>query len=169
MKGKIMANCCFFEFEISFLKKSDKEAVFHYLETRRNISKKKNEGLFVGSSTRYFFDSEIYDNSDTSLIISGYVKWSISDNEMLDIYRYINNICTINKFTLLYQEMSCLVYGEFSYNRNNVKDIITNKYLTEYYIANKIQENDELEFGDIYSLKCDLIDNGEVNLIKIKS
>ena len=165
-----MANNCFFEFTIEFKNSEDKEFVFEHLSELKRKAKENNEGMYLGSEERYLFDCDIYDNTNESVLIFGWVKWCFNDKDIVNIYKQIDKLCSIKKFNLLYQELSCLIYGEYSFDKSIDATCIKSKILTEKFLSNKFINHEYDNYDDdIHYLQNDLYQYGNLYLVELKN
>ena len=94
----------------------------------RHKLKKANErgqGLYLGSTARPFFDLSLQRHDD-SLLLEGWVKWCIEQDEMSALARYLESIAPVSCITLSYEEVGNFLYGRYTY-RNGV---LTDTFLT---------------------------------------
>ena len=144
-----MANCCFVDFEIEFTSKENKETFFKLMENRISECKRKDVGVYFGSESKYLFDVECSDVSDLVVGIHCWVKWSITNEQMVDMLNYIISMATVKSFIVKYQELGNLVYGKYVFENNILKD---------YYL----DAADILQFnGDVDAF----LDNSELDAI----
>jgi hypothetical protein len=154
-----MANCCFVDFEIEFTSKENKETFFKFTENKISECKRNDVGVYFGSESKYLFDVECSDVSDLVVDINCWVKWSITNEQMVDILNYIISIGTVKSFIVKYQELGNLVYGKYVFENNILKD---------YYLEDKdiLQFNGEEDIQEHISELDAILDNRTPTIVK---
>lgn len=105
-----MANCCVIDLFIEYNNEEDAQAFINYIKQEKAQAKKENrDGIYMGCD-RYFFDV-CEDNVGEEVSVSGWVKWALNDE---DIVNWVNHIKAISPFHILrayYQEPGFSLYG----------------------------------------------------------
>lgn len=115
-----MANCCFCDFIIKFETETEKESFLKDFEADINKANKEGVGVFFGNDNCYLFDSEIFDNDTTTVLISCWVKWCVKDEYMIDFIKYIKNnhnkTYNVQSFKISYEELLNDILGTYEYD-----------------------------------------------------
>ena len=77
-------------------------------------------GAFFGSS-RYLFEGHT-EQTGTEVVIGGWVKWGYRDYEFADMFGWLRTKVTVKRFNMRYEEWGCLLYGEFDFNGETMKN-----------------------------------------------
>ena len=148
-----MANNCYIQIDIQLNNIFDKDRVFDYFHKIFHNAHLKDEGAYIGSESRYLFDAEINDVDDCEIEIVGWVKWGIQDNEMISFFKYLNEICFIQKLSVSLLEIGNGVCEKYTYDCNN-EDIIIHDVLSYETMNDIVQYNNE-DFDTIYQTSFD--------------
>lgn len=110
-----------------------------------SAARKKNEGMFIGSTARYLFDSEVHRDRKT-LFVAGWVKWGFSNDEVKEFLTWLKKQSVISTMHIDYEEPGNLAYGEYDFDGKTLK----HHYLPEsaYPDAEKFEdEEDDQKFA----------------------
>jgi len=109
-----MANICVLEIELSFVDSDDAKAFEEFFETELKKANENKQGIYIGSE-RYLFESEIDAVIGNKLLINGWVKWALSQEEAVKFIAFINECRELVEAVIYYEETSDCIYGKFVY------------------------------------------------------
>ena len=75
-----MANICTLEIELDFANEEDAKAFEEFFEAELKKANDNKEGVYIGSD-RYLFDAALSAVVKTKVLITGNVKWALSQDE----------------------------------------------------------------------------------------
>jgi hypothetical protein len=140
-----MANNCLIDVNIKLNNSSDKKTLFDILDKDFCKANKNHEGCYVGSDEKYLFDAEAYDNTDKEVVIVAWVKWGMTDNEMVSFFKYLNRICFIQELTVKLYESGNGVCEEYKYHyekENELKHKVLDCTTVLNYVAEEIAKDE---------------------------
>jgi hypothetical protein len=139
-----MANCCTVDIDIIVNNKHDQNTLFEYLDKVFSEANHNNNGAYIGSEERYLFDAEAYDHTENSVKIIGWVKWGISNNEMVSFFKYLNEICFLQEVIVKEFEGGNGVCDKYVYHHES-ENVIKHYTLNKDFIFNAVAKEEENE------------------------
>ena len=109
-----MANICFVSLKIECRSKRAALKVNAVLTQLKEAADQLRKGFYVGSD-RYIFDAAFYVYVK-EVSIAYWVKWGYSDEEIIALIKFLNEITPIKSLRLRYEEGGSLEYGEYIYS-----------------------------------------------------
>ena len=109
-----MANICFVSLKIEFRSKRAALKVNAALTQLKEAADQQRKGFYAGSD-RYIFDAAFY-VYEKEVSMAYWVKWGYSDEEVIALIKFLNEISPIKSLQLHYEEGGCLLYGEYIYS-----------------------------------------------------
>lgn len=109
-----MANNCTVTMNIVLSNNKEQLKLFNYLDKIVYESNRKDIGCQIGDRT-YLFDGEVFDHTENEIMVVGWVKYGIRDDEFVSIFKKLNQICFIQKFTVKLFESGNGVCEEYKY------------------------------------------------------
>ncbi len=109
-----MANICVLEIELSFADSEDAKAFAESFEAELKKANENQKGVYIGSE-RYLFEAEIDAPVDNKLLINGWVKWALSQEEAVKFITFVNGFRELVEAVIYYEETSNWIYGKFVY------------------------------------------------------
>ena len=140
-----MANNCLIDVNIKLNNNADQKTLFDILDKDFCQANKNDEGCYVGSDEKYLFDAEAYDHTDKEVVIVAWVKWGMSDNEMVSFFKYLNRICFIKELTVKLYESGNGVCEEYKYHyekENELKHKVLDCTTVLNYVAEEIAKDE---------------------------
>ena len=140
-----MANNCLIDVNIKLNNNADQKTLFDILDKDFCKANKNDEGCYVGSDKKYLFDAEAYDHTDKEVVIVAWVKWRMSDNEMISFFKYLNRICFIQELTVKLYESGNGVCEEYKYHyekENELKHKVLDCTTVLNYVAEEIAKDE---------------------------
>lgn len=109
-----MANICFVSLKIECRSKRATLKVNAALTQLKEAADQQRKGFYAGSD-RYIFDAAFYVyEKEVSMVY--WVKWGYSDEEIIALIKFLNEITPIKSLQLHYEEGGSLEYGEYIYS-----------------------------------------------------
>ena len=115
-----MANICSFGLHMEFRYKKDCTAFRKAFQKKIDAAEKRNEGVKIASN-KWLFDAYICDEGDKDLFVHGSVRWCLEQESMAEFHKYLKKMKVV-EYTCCYEETSCCVYGEYSYDGTELWD-----------------------------------------------
>ena len=109
-----MANICFVSLKIECRSKRAALKVNAVLTQLKEAADQQRKGFYAGSD-RYIFDAAFY-VYEKEVSMAYWVKWGYSDEEVIALIKFLNEISPIKSLQLHYEEGGCLLYGEYIYS-----------------------------------------------------
>ena len=109
-----MANICFVSLKIECRSKRAALKVNAVLTQLKEAADQQRKGFYAGSD-RYIFDAAFY-VYDKVVSMAYWVKWGYSDEEVIALIKFLNEISPIKSLQLHYEEGGSLEYGEYIYS-----------------------------------------------------
>ena len=116
-----MANICVLEIELGFVDSDDAEAFEEFFEAELKEANENNKGVYLGSD-RYLFDADLSAIVEEKVLINGWVKWALSQDEAVKFIGYVNKCRELKEAVIYYEECGNLIYGKFIYKDFVLKD-----------------------------------------------
>jgi len=132
-----MANICVLEIELSFVDSEDAKAFAESLEAELRKANKNKQGVYIGSE-RYLFEAEIDAPVNNKLLINGWVKWALSQEEAVKFIDFINGFRELVEAVIYYEETGECIYGKFIY-----KDCVLVENQTSALFGNTMSNNSD--------------------------
>ena len=109
-----MANICFVSLKIECRSKRAALKVNVVLTQLKEAADQQRKGIYAGSD-RYIFDAAFY-VYEKEVSMAYWVKWGYSDEEIIALIKFLNEISPIKSLQLHYEEGGSLEYGEYIYS-----------------------------------------------------
>ena len=109
-----MANICFVSLKIECRSKRAALKVNAVLTQLKEAADQQRKGFYAGSD-RYIFDAAFY-VYEKEVSMAYWVKWGYSDEEIIALIKFLNEISPIKSLQLHYEEGGSLEYGEYIYS-----------------------------------------------------
>ena len=109
-----MANICFVSLKIECRSKMAALKVNAVLTQLKEAADQQRKGFYAGSD-RYIFDAAFY-VYEKDVSMAYWVKWGYSDEEVIALIKFLNEISPIKSLQLHYEEGGSLEYGEYIYS-----------------------------------------------------
>ena len=109
-----MANICFVSLKIECRSKRATLKVNAVLTQLKEAADQQHKGFYAGSD-RYIFDAAFY-VYEKEVSMAYWVKWGYSDEEVIAMIKFLNEITPIKSLQLHYEEGGSLEYGEYIYS-----------------------------------------------------
>ena len=109
-----MANICFVSLKIECRSKRAALKVNAVLTQLKEAADQQRKGFYAGSD-RYIFDAAFY-VYEKEVSMAYWVKWGYSDEEVIALIKFLNEITPIKSLRLHYEEGGSLEYGEYIYS-----------------------------------------------------
>ena len=109
-----MANICFVSLKIECRSKRAALKVNAVLTQLKEAADQQRKGFYAGSD-RYIFDAAFY-VYEKEVSMAYCVKWGYSDEEVIALIKFLNEITPIKSLLLHYEEGGSLEYGEYIYS-----------------------------------------------------
>ena len=109
-----MANICFVSLKIECRSKRAALKVNAVLTQLKEADDQQRKGFYAGSD-RYIFDAAFY-VYEKEVSMAYWVKWGYSDEEVIALIKFLNEISPIKSLQLHYEEGGSLEYGEYIYS-----------------------------------------------------
>ena len=109
-----MANICFVSLKIECRSKRAAIKANAALTQLKEAADQQRNGFYAGSD-RYIFDAAFY-VSEKEVSMAYWVKWGYSDEEVIALIKFLNEITPIKSLLLHYEEGGSLEYGEYIYS-----------------------------------------------------
>ena len=109
-----MANICFVSLKIECRSKRVALKVNAALTQLKEVADQQRKGFYAGSD-RYIFDAAFY-VYEKEVSMAYWVKWGYSDEEVIALIKFLNEITPIKSLQLHYEEGGSLEYGEYIYS-----------------------------------------------------
>ena len=109
-----MANICFVSLKIECRNKRAALKVNAVLTQLKEAADQQRKGFYAGSD-RYIFDAAFY-VYEKDVSMAYWVKWGYSDEEVIALIKFLNEISPIKSLQLHYEEGGSLEYGEYIYS-----------------------------------------------------
>ena len=143
-----MANCCFVTFVIDFGSKEDAAQCHKWLEAKQEADASKNHCFELGTDSKfYILDDYVGDLSEDSLEISGWVRWAIDGDAMIEAVTQLVHHYDIKHLSCHYNECGCEIYGHWEYDQSDhllIDWAVQPDYIRKYYEDHKEDfEHDE--------------------------
>lgn len=143
-----MANCCFCDFTIEFDTEAEKESFINDFQEEISKANKEFVGVFFGCDKRYLFDAEVFDGTTTSVHISCWVKWCITDEDMMAFIEYIKNNhnknYNVKSISVSYEELASDLIGRYKYDGEKlIENFLSQEQFDKIYNESKGFEDDD--------------------------
>lgn len=148
-----MANNCLIDVNIKLNNNSDQQTLFDILDKDFCKANKNDEGCYVGSDDKYLFDAEAFDHTDNEVVIVAWVKWGMTDNEMVSFFKYLNRICFIQELTVKLYESGNGVCEEYKYHyekENELKHKVLDCTTVLNYVAEEIAKGEHSAMNNCF-------------------
>ena len=109
-----MANICFVSLKIECRSNRAAFKVNAVLTQLKEAADQQRKGFYAGSD-RYIFDAAFY-VYEKEVSMAYWVKWGYSDEEVIALIKFLNEISPIKALQLHYEEGGSLEYGEYIYS-----------------------------------------------------
>ena len=109
-----MANICFVSLKVECRSNRAALKVNAVLTQLKEAADQQRKGFYAGSD-RYIFDAAFY-VYEKEVSMAYWVKWGYSDEEVLALIKFLNEISPIKSLQLHYEEGGSLEYGEYIYS-----------------------------------------------------
>ena len=109
-----MANICFVSLKIECRSNRAALKVNAVLTQLKEAADQQRKGFYAGSD-RYIFDAAFY-VYEKEVSMAYWVKWGYSDEEVIALIKFLNEITPIKSLQLHYEEGGSLEYGEYIYS-----------------------------------------------------
>ena len=109
-----MANICFVSLKIECRSKRAALKVNAVLTQLKEAADQQRKGFYAGSD-RYIFDAAFY-VYEKEVSMAYWVKWGYSDEKVIALIKFLNEISPIKSLQLHYEEGGSLEYGEYIYS-----------------------------------------------------
>ena len=109
-----MANICFVSLKIECRSKRAALKVNAALTQLKEAADQQRKGFYAGSD-RYIFDAVFY-VYEKEVSMAYWVKWGYSDEEVIALIKFLNEISPIKSLQLHYEDGGSLEYGEYIYS-----------------------------------------------------
>ena len=109
-----MANICFVSLKVECRSKRAALKVNAVLTQLKEAADQQRKGFYAGSD-RYIFGAAFY-VYDKEVSMVYWVKWGYSDEEVIALIKFLNEISPIKSLQLHYEEGGSLEYGEYIYS-----------------------------------------------------
>ena len=109
-----MANICFVSLKIECRSKRAALKVNAVLTQLKEAADQQRKGFYAGSD-RYIFDAAFY-VYEKEVSMAYWVKWGYSDEEVIALIKFLNEITPIKSLLLRYEVGGSLEYGEYIYS-----------------------------------------------------
>ena len=109
-----MANICFVSLKIECRSKRAALKVNAVLTQLKEAADQQRKGFYAGSD-RYIFDAAFY-VYEKEVSMAYWVKWGYSDEEVIALIKFLNEIFPIKSLLLHYEEGGSLEYREYIYS-----------------------------------------------------
>ena len=109
-----MANICFVSLKVECRSKRAALKVNAVLTQLKEAADQQRKGFYAGSD-RYIFDAAFY-VYEKEVSMAYWVKWGYSDEEVIALIKFLNEISPIKSLQLHYEEGGSLEYGEYIYS-----------------------------------------------------
>ena len=109
-----MANICFVSLKIECRSKRAAIKVNAVLTQLKEAADQQRKGFYAGFD-RYIFDAAFY-VYEKEVSMAYWVKWGYSDEEVIALIKFLNEISPIKSLQLHYEEGGSLEYGEYIYS-----------------------------------------------------
>ena len=113
-----MANICFVSLKIECRSKRAALKVNAVLMQLKEAADQHSKGFYAGSD-RYIFDAAFY-VYEKEVSMAYWVKWGYSDEEVIALIKFLNEITPIKSLLLHYEEGGSLEYGEYIYSDGTI-------------------------------------------------
>ena len=135
-----MANMCEFEMTITVNNVFDKNILFKHLDDIVCNANREQKGCYIGSEDRYLFEAVVQDVDDYTIWINGWVKWGVSNNEMVSFFKFLNDICFIQELELKIFESGNGVCEKYIYEHQE-ENVIKRYYLSMEDVMKIVKNN----------------------------
>ena len=109
-----MANICFVSLKVECRSNRAALKVNAVLTQLKEAADQQRKGFYAGSD-RYIFDAAFY-VYEKEVSMAYWVKWGYSDEEVIALINFFNEITPIKSLRLHYEEGGSLEYGEYIYS-----------------------------------------------------
>ena len=109
-----MANICFVSLKVECRSNRAALKVNAVLTQLKEAADQQRKGFYAGSD-RYIFDAAFY-VYEKEVSMAYWVKWGYSDEEIIALIKFLNEITPIKSLRLHYEEGGSLEYGEYIYS-----------------------------------------------------
>ena len=109
-----MANICFVSLKVEYRSNRAALKVNAVLTQLKEAADQQCKGFYAGSD-RYIFDAAFY-VYEKEVSMAYWVKWGYSDEEVIALIKFLNEISPIKSLQLHYEEGGSLEYGEYIYS-----------------------------------------------------
>ena len=109
-----MANICFVSLKVECRSNRAAIKVNAALTQLKEAADQQRKGFYAGSD-RYIFDAAFYVYEKEGSM-AYWVKWGYSDEEVIALIKFLNEISLIKSLQLHYEEGGSLEYGEYIYS-----------------------------------------------------
>ena len=109
-----MANICFVSLKVECRSNRAALKVNAVLTQLKEAADQQRKEFYAGSD-RYIFDAAFY-VYEKEVSMAYWVKWGYSDEEVIALIKFLNEITPIKSLRLHYEEGGSLEYGEYIYS-----------------------------------------------------
>ena len=109
-----MANICFVSLKIECRSKRAALKINAALTQLKEAADQQRKVFYAGSD-RYIFDAAFY-VYEKNVSMAYWGKWGYSDEEVIALIKFLNEISPIKSLQLHYEEGGSLLYGEYIYS-----------------------------------------------------
>jgi hypothetical protein len=127
-----MANWSTLNMEIISPNVTEAGKIHAAIQQANHTARKAKTGMFIGSTTRYLFESD-FDHLDDSIYLFGMTRWTPSHQEFADWVRWFMGHGQISELEMRYEESGNLVYGCYTFDGTMLSDrYLPSQYFPEY-------------------------------------
>lgn len=127
-----MANWSTLNMEIISPNAAEAEKIHTAIRQANRIAREAKTGMFIGSATRYLFESD-FDHLDDSIYLFGMTKWTPSHQEFSDWVRWFMGHGQISELEMWYEESGNQIYGCYTFDGTILSDhYLPSKYFPKY-------------------------------------
>lgn len=142
-----MANICSVGLHLEFRYKKDKKAFCSAFQKKIDTAESRNEGVKIAGN-KWLFDANINEDGDKGLVINGCVRWCLEQEAMAEFHKYLKKM-KVAEYNCCYEETSCQVYGEYTYDGDEIWDCYVGTDNPVWHKANTGEDDyfDEMDYA----------------------
>ena len=155
-----MANICSVDFNLIFNSVKAKENFVKEFSLKIAQADLRKEGIELVKNSKWIFDPHLFDTeNDKSLLLAGWVKWSIEHETIRKFAEQYIEKMEIVSFECFYEETGNMLYGKYFYSNGELMDYFIDK-------SNPVWSNTEYEDDNYYdSLDTALCNEAVINCV----
>ena len=139
-----MANICSVGLHMEFRYKKNRTAFRRAFQKKIDLAESRNEGVKIARN-KWLFDAYINDDGDKGLAVDCSTRWCLEQEAMSEFHKYLKRM-KVKSYTCDYEETSCQVYGEFSFDGTELWD----KYIPDTHkVWNESNTGEDSYFDDM--------------------